>query len=266
MDSTDKADLMAIQGNYTLHPTLAGLAKQITQKKVNQQLYVNDMIRYYADSDSVDAAVEALLLLSSEANIQTLFSTSIGLNLDETSQEIYNTLSEIETIDPDWMAVQGLLLQLVLNNQTVFDIDSTQHAMLYEIAEKTEASLASANARSILKLVFDEEFEDDIESESRFGTGQIKSEIEVKKINSNQLSLNPNPTINQVTISYNLDESAEMAVFELFDVFGSLIMKKEVPSGKNQFRLQLTELSPGIYLCVIKNNESRFQKKLVITK
>ena len=81
----------------------------------------------------------------------------------------------------------------------------------------------------------------------------------------NFIALGPNPTNNQVTVTYNLSGNSKNTTFELFDVFGSLVLKKELASGKNQLRLQLTDLSPGIYLCVVRNNTSRIQKKLVIT-
>jgi|GEM_PF-1772391 len=266
LDSTDKADLMLLQGNYTLRSTLAGFVKQINQKKVSRQLYINDMIRYYADSDSVDAAVDALLLIGSETDIQTVFSTCMNFSLFETAQEVYGTLVEIETIDPDWLLVQGLLLELALNNKTVFDIDSAQHSMLYTIADKSGASLATANSRSILKLVFNEEFEDEFGEESRLAALPALSSHPENKISANFISLSPNPTKNQVTVTYNLPGNSENATFELYDIFGSLILKKEVASGKNQFRLQVTDLSPGIYMCVVRNNTSLLQKKLVITK
>lgn len=201
-------------------------------------------------------------------DLQTLFSTFMNLNYADSAEEVFEVIAELEDVDPDWIVVQGILLELKINGKTVFEMDSIQHATLYAIAEKTEASLATANARSILKLVFNEEFTESFEEESRYAsTAQNIMTIESKNpLNSlNTLLLLPNPAKNQVIIDYHLAESDENSVFEIVDLLGNIQMTIFILTGKQQLKINLNGIQSGIYICHISNKNTNIYKKLVIT-
>jgi hypothetical protein len=266
LDSTAKAEIIAEQGKLAI--TAAGIQQLIAQKQVTKQLALNDLVRYYADSDSVEAAIDLLIAQNTDWDKQTLFSTYLSYGMIDSAQSVYNDLDAGATVDSDWLTVQGMMLDFVMDSVSVFAIDSAQHVTLYEIADKHEASLATANARSILKLVFNEEFTDDFDEVSLRIISQ-ESHAVPKRYEANVLKkfeLIPNPAKDQVTVSYNLPKLSPNAKFEVIDILGQVHVSRKISSASNFFTLSLTELSAGIYLCRIYDENLREEKKLIINK
>ncbi|HBS87634.1 MAG: hypothetical protein A2W91_15330 [Bacteroidetes bacterium GWF2_38_335] len=82
------------------------------------------------------------------------------------------------------------------------------------------------------------------------------------------LALYPNPASEQVTISLNSLEN-NTAEIDIFDISGKLLLSKQndVIPGKNEYLLDISMLSDGIYLCKIKNsNLSKTLKFAVLTE
>jgi len=212
LDSISIQAILAIQGIDTMNHTLTGLNRRISALNVDRQKVLSDLIYYYIDNDSTDEGINLLRSQNNETENQLLFSTFLSLNLLDSAEYYYAILEESTTLDPDWIAVQGILLALAQNGLDVFDMDSIQHADLYEIAEKSFGSLATANARSILHLVFNEEFEDDFDSGGELKTIlppiAINNQIVQANTNLAFLKLFPNPAKETVTITYNFSRCA----------------------------------------------------------
>ena len=80
--------------------------------------------------------------------------------------------------------------------------------------------------------------------------------------------LYPNPTSELITISFNTLEN-DVAKIEIFNLTGNLQLSKlqNVISGKNDCLLDVSMLSPGLYLCKIsKSNLNKTLKFIVLEK
>ena len=79
-------------------------------------------------------------------------------------------------------------------------------------------------------------------------------------------TLFPNPTVEISHFDFTTEEGAELNI-ELYDIEGRLVRtlyKDWVDKGPNRLSFNTTPLQIGIYLVIIKNNESvLFTKKLV---
>lgn len=84
-------------------------------------------------------------------------------------------------------------------------------------------------------------------------------------INNLALQVFPNPTINKLTILFNLNEASKVKT-KLIDINGAVVRSFEYPclSGSNSFELNLTGVSSGIYFLILQSDFQIESKKIVI--
>jgi len=86
----------------------------------------------------------------------------------------------------------------------------------------------------------------------------LRSETSEREININQIQISPNPTDGQITISGI--ENFDNAIFELFDLSGSLIQSGVLSPTINLSALQ------GIYLFTITQNQRVIAQERIVVK
>lgn len=75
----------------------------------------------------------------------------------------------------------------------------------------------------------------------------------------------PNPTITFVNIDYELPTEVDLASVKIVNLYGSVMMERELDAGSNHMRMNVSELNGGIYFySVIINGEIYNTKKLII--
>lgn len=82
---------------------------------------------------------------------------------------------------------------------------------------------------------------------------------------SNDLSLFPNPTQDEVTLQLDHPVEQQAAVM-LFNLQGQLLQQVRFPSGARQMRLETTDLPSGIYAVSLRTGNGQLTKKLIIRK
>ncbi len=85
---------------------------------------------------------------------------------------------------------------------------------------------------------------------------------------NNLFSLYPNPATNDLTISFKNVVSSGNRIIEIIDPIGQLIISKEVlvTSNSQIERLDITDLSSGIYFVKIRDSQSFGVEQVIITK
>lgn len=78
----------------------------------------------------------------------------------------------------------------------------------------------------------------------------------------NQIIIYPNPAKNQINIEILELNSIGKNYFELYDVYGRLVIEKHLPSRNNKVNVE--HLKPGVYLIKIYNNDKSTVKKILI--
>ena len=76
----------------------------------------------------------------------------------------------------------------------------------------------------------------------------------------------PNPASNMVFVSYNLTEKADVAI-SVYDIQGREVLKKVVMaknSGKHLMKLDVNNLSPGLYIYQLTIGDKIITNKLSI--
>lgn len=80
---------------------------------------------------------------------------------------------------------------------------------------------------------------------------------------NNIFSLYPNPATDLVTIQYNLE--IDNANVEVYDISGRAINQYKLSSSKGELQLNTSSYQAGIYIVVVKQNETiLLQQKLII--
>ncbi len=76
----------------------------------------------------------------------------------------------------------------------------------------------------------------------------------------------PNPTSGKVCISYNLPQLTKQAQLELYNYQGQLMLKKYLPTGSREIKINVNDLPVGMYFYRLRNDEkmSRAYKLIVL--
>lgn len=80
------------------------------------------------------------------------------------------------------------------------------------------------------------------------------------------MKLHPNPASQYFTISYEIEEAGEVS-FSLYDIQGKRLIFEAFgnkQAGEHKHRFNLTGLTAGTYICIIKCNQQLASKKIII--
>ena len=95
--------------------------------------------------------------------------------------------------------------------------------------------------------------------------------IPAQKLETSKLSVYPNPSADQVMISFNLDERATGSL-EIYDMAGKLVKsihKGDFPEGSNEFiwngSNNASQRIPGTYICRLITNGNNSTNRIILT-
>lgn len=89
---------------------------------------------------------------------------------------------------------------------------------------------------------------------------EISFDIEKNKDSKDELILYPNPCRGEFTISYPLDRTKTLRIF---DIGGQLLLENKNLEG-NENTVNISNMSPGVYIVVIYSKKNTVSKKLII--
>lgn len=242
--------------------TLTAIERELQTAQDNKALYLNDMIIHYASVDSMELAVALLEQETDTAHLYGLVGTYIDLK-DYSSAS--TTLSLIPDVSPEDQAFHDLYamhISLGLEGKNLWQMSTTQEAMVRDIALMCPASLATTNARAILRLVFGETVPPCQGTGARtvYTNNDATYQLEMTSLKKEDKALivYPNPTTGEV----ELFSSEQMEEVEITDVTGKIVFSEQL--NTNSEKLHLNFLSDGVYYLKVRNaNGSVNHKKLI---
>jgi len=134
---------------------------------------------------------------------------------------------------------------------------------VYHIVDSTIYFVKSIGG-DIYKLVFTK-FSGSSTGLIVFETAKVAGLGITGKTISGELSIYPNPAVNQLHVSYTR-VSAEPALLELTDLAGKILERRSFESGSGQLSLDVSGLGSGIYLIRISSTEGSLTKKVIISR
>lgn len=134
---------------------------------------------------------------------------------------------------------------------------------VYHIVDSTVYFVKSLGG-DIYKLVFTK-FAGSSTGVIVFETAKVAGLGITGKTISEELSIYPNPAVNQFQVSYNR-VSAEPALLELSDLAGRILERRSLESGLSQLSFDVSGLGSGIYFIRISSPEGSVSKKVMIRR
>ncbi len=253
------------------HGISARLTKEaeIIQTNYDQQLYINDKIRYFLndtlDSNSMDSVLfmyKAYPRKDITCDLIQVYSAK-GDYIRATA--IIDSLEAINQLD-DYCRFQKLLIELKQAPEKCYKMqtDAATKALVEDYANDFTKQ-GCPNAQALLKQVFNYQYPI-LRMLPEANRSMLPQEsIESLKDGSGLLSLYPNPTNDFLNIVFSNNDS-EIGVIEIRNILGELVDKIQIKNSEvYQYNTQV--LNKSIYFVSLYVNGKLLEnKKLVLTK
>ncbi|MBU0763725.1 MAG: T9SS type A sorting domain-containing protein, partial [Bacteroidetes bacterium] len=243
--------------------TLQAIARQIEYVETQRQYVMQLLIEALVENGLEDEAIDLLEEEATDDAIQALTATYIYKN-DPLEAELW--LSELVPENQemlDWIDINMLLIGLLEDGKTVYEIDSTQEQYLRNLADDCPESQAVTLAQSVLRLVSGDEF-----SECSPDPGGAKSLLfsDVVLPADEEIYLGgnyPNPFSSKTNILYWLPEGKE-GVIHIYNASGEKIKTCRVKSGDSILEVETSNWASGVYSYTITSNNKILQRRKMV--
>ncbi|MBI4649599.1 MAG: T9SS type A sorting domain-containing protein [Bacteroidia bacterium] len=266
--------LVNMQAYNPSYITLTSIQRTIDYNENLRQQVLNKLIKNQVDSSFIDEAVDVLLAEQSIVAKQVLVATFLS---DGNITDASLLLSQIQPDDEetsDWIEFNNLLLELISDGKTYYELDTNELQMIRFIAEKCPGGLATANAQSILNFLYGEEFP--FCDESSYSLKKLSANLFENIENSDNdfdydtpyLGINnPNPCSDFTNIPYYLPDETEGVKIIIMDINGKIIAEFDAMTGFHTLDINVKELSAGVYFYSLKTDGAIVQhRKMIIIK
>ena len=167
--------------------------------------------------------------------------------------------------DSDWKELAVIQLDMLRKQTSWYEIDTSQLETVQTIANKSADNYSTTIARSILYLLFYQEFEE----EDLEGGGILRMAENVYDYNAGKEavlgSISPNPADRFTEINYFLPADISEATISVYDINGKKLKAVSVTNRSTSIQISVAELPNGIYFYSLENSEAILDsKKLVI--
>jgi hypothetical protein len=269
LDEIDADTLRSLQGFNPNYSTLTQFQRIIDNTETKRQIALNDLIRYFIDSDSIYEAIELLKGEYSLESKQALIGTYITINELDSAEDLLEGLSLASSEDSAYFDLYNIYISLKRDVKSIWELDSAQKARMMEIASMCPVSLPTGNAQIALHLVYGINF-DTCEAEEGFrtGTNVYINNKEENYYNPEYLGkVFPNPFTDKTYIPYFIPKGSH-ATISIYAMDGNLIFTKALIDGNNFIQIDLTKYCSGLYLCYLNIDEGKIieRKKLILNK
>jgi hypothetical protein len=230
----------------------------------------NNIIRLYAEADSMPALVEYLLdSLGSKEYKKYAVGTCLEFDTVQWARTILEDLDLEDANDSAFYDFYNVAVSLAEDTLTWFGMDSLQRATVVALTG-TEYDVF-VQAQGVLKLVDDSAYTREPEMIPE-GSGkwdedyqQPQQEQQDEETNNlKKVLVYPNPFNNSFTINYTLEQEAKEIRFEVYDLTGRHIMTKKSERSLNGIvKMDLGDCL-GIYLLRIIADDRQVHKERLI--
>ncbi|MEO5642512.1 MAG: PKD domain-containing protein [Bacteroidia bacterium] len=233
-----------------------------------QSLYNNQQDLYLiglgVDSTMQDSIYLLLDLQQTEAAKEAIVASRLA---DENYPSAWLAIEELAPFTPEEIAEKSLLVLLYniySEERDVFQMDSSEIALVRTIAELPDMSIARTNARVILFAVFGEPLTPEIDFDKELRLAAPASAVVISTESFLGESY-PNPATDEVNIACFVPEGSA-ALIKFYDMAGKLIHSEPVLSGNQYLTLGVKDWQAGVYMYeLIVDNTITAHQKMVIT-
>ncbi len=263
--------------------TLTAVDREIITAKKSRGLALTCFISDLLEDGLVNSAIA---LLENENTLEAdriLFGTYLANDDLATAGAKLNSMTANTQDEQDWIDLQDIVLQLAIETLTVFEIDAAQEQLIRNLAAQIPESPVTTDAKSILRLVFGEDFPIVVPQlpQSKTGPGAPNEEnffeVEAEAENHNNSEIHrvvhigknyPDPFDEITYIPYFIPAESERASLKIYNMNGGLLREISLDRGHNVLELRASDLwSEGIYFYTVEvNHEVVLHDKMVLIR
>lgn len=246
--------------------TLTAIARDLDTRESSRQVKLNEVIAYDIRNNAVQDAIDLLVQENNNYSKQILFGTYLENGQFSSAFSVLNAFVPADQDETDWKQLSQILLELAFTNKTLFDMRADQIQTVRNIAQGFEGTQARANARTILYVLYYEEFSDELDETS--SPSLRTAEPIAEQIPQNGfINAVPNPFSNFTMVEYALPSRAVTASVEIFDVTGKKLKSFPLVELSGKLQVSAEDLNNGVYFYSLIANDKIIQtKKFIIIK
>jgi hypothetical protein len=106
-----------------------------------------------------------------------------------------------------------------------------------------------------------------LQASSLLNAGSYWNNVAIEAIQPKlNLNIYPNPAVSELHIQIDMQQSRKVSIM-VSDLTGKVVMpeiQNDVPAGNNEFIIHVSDLQPGMYLVVIKYDNTKVTKKFLV--
>ncbi|MBA3901673.1 MAG: T9SS type A sorting domain-containing protein, partial [Bacteroidetes bacterium] len=243
---------------------------------------INEQIHYYLHDanlqDPMDSII-SLLVPESDLNFKMLLAFAYDVKNDTTNSIAVKNNVEASLGYTSFSKIIDLHKGLLAKNQPfrqAIQNDVALRNQVESLAFDPSDDYNSIKGKALYRLAFDTIFYPIVEPLESYSGGNLRTvgDTENKKeekISDTKLTdtflVSPNPAVNNVNISYDINTVKGEALIEIRNVLGQVVFSSTSMSEKGNINVDTSKLTDGIYLVNISvNGVHTVQKKLLLIK
>ncbi len=241
--------------------------------------YVNSLLRLYKnDTVNPNTTDSVIHILQNEDRLYAKYALAFEYLAREDTTSVLNTLDSIETVFNlnSNQTIQrelyedyfGIYFEQLSDNETIYEIDSSQKADLYTILNSATGKLKSL-ARSLLIITDTLTYNEPVLQPDPNKSAEIDMSGDQGFFNykANKLFVYPNPAKNYVIIESELPIIYNNSYLVIYDITGTMINKIKIDSHVTRKIINTDEFSSGQYIVsLLVNDKTEESVKFTITK
>ncbi|MBK9285678.1 MAG: T9SS type A sorting domain-containing protein [Sphingobacteriaceae bacterium] len=267
--------LSQLNTNQNQNPTSvrSGLEQRLSLSKFNLQSLYSEKLNYFL-TDSLPSSQDSVINILQSPNVN-IPDADVLLVYAYINKGDYlaalNQVNKLPAKKSDWVPLLKLYIEAAKVPQKELSIfeSSTGASLISDYAKSITGIAGQSSAKSLLKFLNGEDYiiehpipiNDNANGRMAASQSELVNEDNIIATN-NQIKLYPNPTNSGIYLSYesSAEKQAELLVT---DLLGKVIINKTI-NGSSKIYIPLTEISSGLYLITILDNEKViFKSKLI---
>lgn len=249
--------------------TLAKLEREADALRIERQELLNAIIEDYTKENKVSEAGNLLIVEEHPGNIQHGVAILIDGGELTTAASGIERLEADNSVDPLWIELARMHLQLKQDNRSVFQMNKEEEQLVRSIAYHTPVTEAVLNAQAILRMVYREQFSQEENVVNRANTPEPQVAIPAKELKAGAYleTAFPNPTDEQAHIKCYVPAGSGKSSLELCDLLGRVIRVYALQPGMNEVSVETQDLEAGMYLYIFRQDGKKLDEgKLSVVK
>jgi hypothetical protein len=249
--------------------TISSITREIDYLTQERELLVNEILMIFTDTAYYNPEY-IKQILAAENNPQFDMNLATFL-IDEGNYsdaiQIINNIEPVNKETSDWLDYHQILLSLFNNNKTIYQMDSTQLAVVTDLAYACPSNYTTANAQAVLHLLYGTEFEECEEMVKRRSFSLVKDVVFTLPETDAWVEDNfPNPFTDETMINYYLPNESTGSI-AVIDMFGREIAFFNLTNGENTLIIKSENWAPGVYSYSFRVDGKNIEhKKMIITQ